>query len=311
MSNVIEIDGLPFDAEVGQPLSFYGVLSGKELPGIDLSFHLDDPEDIETVERLNAQETVQVSDPFIGQTYPASFRRILHSYTQGRPVHSFACEIRAIDLAPEFKVLEILGEQYSVLASYEQAVTEQGQKGISRSILLQLTSDQFVKVQSLLNQSELSIRRVGVDEISLLVRPGFSMFWSEHVESGVTFYKQIVRLIYPANFPPQGPILALKIERDILYQMVVRLSARFYRLADELVETGAISDEKRTLLLQDKLFGDNGNVPLGERSVREIEKQRYCVADAQKELEEEIAVAQQLINIIMAHLVEESSVHEA
>lgn len=307
MSNVIEIDDLTFNAEVGQPMSFYGALSGKELPGIDLSFRLDDPEDIETIERLHAQETIQVSDPFVGQIYPASFRMVLHSYTQGQPMHSFTCKIRAIDLAPEFTVLDIAGEQYSVLASYEQVVTEQGQKGVSRSILLRLTPDQFVKVQSLLNQSEVSIRRVGVDEISLLVRPGFSMFWSEHVESGVTFYKQIVRFIYPANFPPQGPILALKIERDILYQMVIGLFARFQHLTNELVESGTLSDEKRARLFDDDLFGGNWSKLLDEQGTREIGKQMYRVADAQEELGQEIACDQKLADITLSHLTEDSS----
>ena len=280
MPNAIKINDVTLDVRAGRPMSFYGKLSNKTLAGIDMDFHVTGPQIVEAIERLASQETVQVTDPFVGQTYPASFRLISHSYRSGQPQHNFICEARALDIAPEFNILEMDGDEFPVLASREQVVTEQDQEGIYSVIVLRLTQAQFVAVQKLLSHDELSIRRKGVDEKPLIVRHGSRMYWSKHMEDGETFYKQMVRLVHPSNFPsPKAPGIALVTEQDILFRMVMALSARFERLSDELVEAGVISDEKRALLLS-----DNWKELLDQQCIDEIAQQTYRVADAEDEL---------------------------
>jgi len=279
MPKVIQINDVTLDVRAGRPTSFYGRLSDKTLPGIDMDFHVTGSQIVEAIERLASQETVQVTDPFVGQTYPASFRLMSHSYTDGQHQHYFICEVRAQDIAPEFSVLIIGGDEFPVLASREEVVTEQDQEGIYRVIVLRLTQAQFVAVQKLLRH-ELSIRRKGVDEKPLVVRPGSRMYWSKHTEDGQTFYKQMVRLVHPSNFPSgKAPGIALVTEQDILFRMVMALSARFERLSDELIEAGVISDEKRALLLS-----DNWKELLDQQRIDEIAQQTYRVADAEDEL---------------------------
>ena len=279
MPKVIQINDVTLDVRAGRPTSFYGRLSDKTLPGIDMDFHVTGSQIVEAIERLASQETVQVTDPFVGQTYPASFRLMSHSYTDGQHQHYFICEVRAQDIAPEFSVLIIGGDEFPVLASREEVVTEQDQEGIYRVIVLRLTQAQFVAVQKLLRH-ELSIRRKGVDEKPLVVRPGSRMYWSKHTEDGQTFYKQMVRLVHPSNFPSgKAPGIALVTEQDILFRMVLALSARFERLSDELIEAGVISDEKRALLLS-----DNWKELLDQQRIDEIAQQTYRVADAEDEL---------------------------
>ncbi len=280
MPNVIKINDVTLDVRAGHPTSFHGKLSDKTLPGIDMDFHVTDPQSVVAIERLASQETVQVTDPFTEQTYPASFRLISHSYTSGQPQHYFTCEVRALDTAPEFNILEMDGDEFPVLASREQVVTEQDQEGIYRVIVLRLTQAQFVAVQKLLRHDEISIRRKGVDEKPLIVRHGSQMYWSKHVEDGETFYKQTVRLLHPSTFPSsKAPSIALVTEQNILFRMVIALSARFERLGDELVEAGVITNEKRALL-----FSDNWNELLDEQRTTAIKQEMYRVADAQEEL---------------------------
>ncbi len=284
MPNAIKINDVTLDVRAGHPASFYGRLSDKTLPGIDMDFQVTGSQIVEAIEQLASQETVQVTDPFVGQTYPASFRLISHSYTSGQPQHYFTCEVRALDMVPEFNVLEIDGDEFPVLASREQIITEQDQEGIYSMIVLRLTQAQFVAMQQLLRHDELSIRRKGVDEQSLIVRHGSRMYWSKHVEDGETFYKQMVRLVRPSNFPSgKAPGIALVTEQDILFRMVMELSARFERLTDELVDAGAISSEKRALL-----FSDNWNELLDEQRTTAIKLETYKVADAQEEFAQEI-----------------------
>jgi hypothetical protein len=190
-----------------------------------------------------------------------------------------------LDIAPEFKVLEIEGDTIPVMASREQVIAEQDQEAVIRVILLRLTQAQFLSLQKLLRRNELFVRRIGVDEKPLIVRPGgLGIFWSRHKEDGETFYKQIVRLIHPSNFPSsKAPGIALATEQNILFRMVMEFSARFERLTDELVDAGAISSEKRALL-----FSDNWNELLDEQRTTAIKWETYRVADAQEEFAQEI-----------------------
>ena len=279
MPNVIKINDVALDVRAGRPMSFYGKLSDKTLPGIDMDLHVTGPQIAEAIKKLNSNETVHLTDAFVGQAYPASFRIMSHSYTNGQPQHYFTCEVRALDIAPEFNILEMDGDEFPVLATREQVVTEQDQEGIYRVIILRLTQAQFVVVQELLRRDEISIRRKGVDDKPLTVRHGSRMFWSKHVEDGETFYKQMVRLVHPSTFPSPKVGIAMIAEQDILFRMVMALSARFERLSDELVEAGVISNEKRALLL-----GDDWKELLDQQRINEIAQQTYRVADAQEEL---------------------------
>lgn len=183
-------------------LPFYGKLSSKELPAMQISFHISGAKSVEAVENLLSQDTVQVNDPFTMQTYPASFQLLNSSYRNDPSERDYTCQITALDIAPKYDALEINGEVFPVLKSEESITTDQDQEGIYRVILLRLTYIQFATIEELLKRDEpLSIKRIGVDKQPLTVRSGSRMYWSKHTEDGEVFYKKIVRLVQPSNFP--------------------------------------------------------------------------------------------------------------
>src|SRR6266567_4693197 len=93
----IKVDDVTFDIATGYPVSFQGKHSRKTLQGINLDILVRSQDGIEKVERLLDQETVEVDDPFAGRSYHASLRLNSHSYQEGRPEHSYVCEIRERD----------------------------------------------------------------------------------------------------------------------------------------------------------------------------------------------------------------------
>jgi hypothetical protein len=276
----IKINDFVIDRTAGSPFTFYGALSEKTLPGIDLKFSVSGPSDIEAIEAIFSQEVVQVDDPFVGQSYQASIQLRTSSYVSGNITRHYIGQVQALDVAPEFSILEIEGDQFPVLATHESIIDEEERNGIVRDILLRLTPEQFLVVQGYLRNATLSVRRVGVDEQPILARQRSFAYWSQHVNDGVSFYKQIVPLIYPADIlPSRGPSLALRTDQDILSGMLQTLVIRFERLLDELVESNAITTEKRKLLLSDNLQD-----LLDSDHIDRINQQRWRVADAEAEL---------------------------
>lgn len=282
MANSIQINDLSLSIRVGRPLSFYGKLSQQTLPGIHLQFRVSEPEDIEAVENLLALKAVQVNDPFVQQTYPASF--VIHQWSTGNGYvgREYIGEVRALDKAPEYKVIVVEGNKFQVLAAREEADSDE--ESIFRTMLLQLTSSQFEIVQTLLERGEqpLSLQRVGIDEQPRTARFAGRMYWSKHTEGEETFYKQIVRFIEPISFPVSKVGLALQLDQDILSRMVLALSARFQRLMDELVVAGALSSEQQTALLNDEW-----KALLEQNRLDQVVRERFRVQDAEWVFKEE------------------------
>ena len=286
MSNSIQINDLSLNMRTGRPLSFYGKLSQQTLSGINLQFRVSTPEDIEVVENLLMLKVVQVNDPFAQETYSASF--VIHRWSEGNgyPGREYIGEVRALDKAPEYKAIAIEGEEFQVLAAHEQLIdVKLGQEGIIRNLLLQVTPSQFAAVQELFKREAkpLSIKRVGVDEQPITARFGGRMYWSKHIIDGETFYKQIVRFVEPADLPNEsGTGIALELDQNILFRMVLALTARFQRLTDELVASNMLSHEQQVALLN-----ENWKEMLDSHQSSQIMQDAYRVGDAEIVLKEE------------------------
>jgi hypothetical protein len=287
MANSIQINDFSLNVRTGRPLSFYGKLSQRTLPGIHLQFRVSAAEDIEAVENLLTLKVVQVSDPFAQQTYPASF--VIHQWSTGNGYvgREYIGEVRALDKAPEYKTIAIDGNEFPVLVAHEEVIEiEQDQESIVRSLLLQLTSDQFATLQELRNSvtsQPLGMRRMGIDEQPRMVRFGGNMYWSKHTADGQTFYKQIVRLVEPADSPNgKGAVLALGLDQEILFGMVLALTARFQRLTDELVASNVLSSEQQADLLREDWKG-----LLDSQQNSRIMQEAWRVKDAEQVLKEE------------------------
>lgn len=287
MSNSIQINNLSLNIGAGRPLSFYGKLSQQTLPGIHLQFRVSMPEDIEAVENLLTLKVVQVNDPFAQQTYPASF--VIHQWSTGNGHlgREYIGEVRALDKAPEYKAIAIESNEFQVLMAHEEVIDmKPDQESIFRSMLLQLTASQFATLQELFNSvapQPLSIKRIGIDEQPIIVRFGGRMYWSKHTNDGETLYKQIVRFVEPADLPNgKGGGLALELDQNILFRMVMALTARFQRLTDELVASNVLSREQQAALLN-----EDWKELLGSQQNGQIMQDAYRVEDAEKALKEE------------------------
>lgn len=269
----IRVNNFPFHPSFGSPVSFQGNLSGKTLAGIDVEFRIEGSGHNSEVDELLNQEGVTVEDPFVNRSYRASIRQTSHSDFNGR-VAIYRFELREIDVAPEFRMLEIEGHQYPVARYIERDL---GEEGVDRDALLHLSREQFEEVQSLFKPGPILVRRIGVDEEPLTVRYGGGMYWSRHEESGNTYYKQIVHLV-PINIPPSRLNLALGVEQEALARMVCSLTARFEALVNELAQNNVISPERQSALL-----GDDWKGLLEIRHIDDITRQTTRVPDADEE----------------------------
>lgn len=270
----IQVNNFPFHPSFGNPVSFQGNLSGKTIAGIDVEFHIEGSGHNSEVDELLNQEVVTVEDPFVNRTYKASIRLTSRSDFNGRSA-SYQFELKEIDVAPEFKILEIEGHQYPVTRHVE---SDLGEEGVVRFALLHLSIEQFEEVQSLFKPGPILVRRIGVDKEPLTVRYGGGMYWSQHGEGDNTYYRQIVNLV-PINISPSRLNLASGVEQEALVDMVCSLTARFEALINELAHNNIISPERQSALL-----GDDWKGLLDTHRIGDITRQTMRVSDADEEL---------------------------
>lgn len=273
--DVIRINDFALNISAGKPITYHGKHSGKTLAGIDLDFFVRERAEVERVEELFATGSAQIVDPFANRSYKASLRKLLDSWQDGCPERHYTAEIRETDTPPQFKVLEVDGRQFDVMKYVE---TEHGVEAIGRHALLRLSKEQFTALQGILSRGTVQLKRLGVDDAPLTARCGSATYWSEHEEGGLTYFKQIVRF-YPPDLPATPTGLALSADHNAVAGLVVRLSARFEALVNELTTSGFLSNEQR-----DRLLGKNWRGLLDEAHVAELMLQTQRLLDAEDEL---------------------------
>lgn len=272
----IRVNNFPFHSSFGSPVSFQGNLSEKTLAGIDVEFRIEGSGHNSEVDELLKEKVVTVEDPFVNRSYSASIRLTSHSDFNGRSA-TYQFELTEIDVAPEFKMLEIEGHQYPVTRHVESDLREEG---VDRYALLHLSVEQFEEVQRLIKPGSIKVRRTGVDEEPLTVRYGGGMYWSQHQEGGNTYYKQIVHFV-PVDIPPSPFTLASGAKQDALAEMVCSLTVRFEALVNELAQNNVISPERQSALL-----GNDWRGLLDSQRIDDITRQTMRVHDADEELVE-------------------------
>lgn len=241
---MIKIDEHEIRQELGEPTSVQGVFSNSSLSGIRLNLQDLPAGGQAIIEDLTFRDVVHVQDPFSGKEYQASVRQTSSSFTVGQDTKSYVLDISELDTWPNVEELEIEGNIFSVI-QYEEFITD-GEVG--RKAVLRLNHDQFKSLRSLLSRSELSVRRVDVDDEPLKLRFGARMFWSEHEEDGEKYWKHIVRL-YQIGKQSSYLDMASDVVQQNLSALVIQMSSRLNLLISILSESNAITEETKEVLL--------------------------------------------------------------
>lgn len=163
---------------------------------------------------------------------------------------------------------------YPVLKYRESEVAE---NDIGIHAVVKLTVDQLEELHHLRKQKEISVRRMGVDELPLHVRWGGAMYWSEHQLDGETHFKQIVRF-FPPDWKVNGLGLAFSIEMAAVARVAVETRARAEALIDKLIEKGIFERDEGQEILQ-KEWQDL----VGESRVQSLIGEVRRVADAEED----------------------------
>ena len=258
-----KIDEIEFPLSSCSPFEFAGVHSGKELPGIDIDITVYSDVDVHQVEELLKKDTVRVQDPFTARQYEATLTTRSSGYQEGNPARWYHFEVKELDEAKQFTLLEIEGHRFHVLKNTEDLHHEV----IGMHILIRLSSDEFVQFHSLLKPGPVAIQRIGIDESPIVRRFGGAQYWSSHKEDSQEFYKQIVRF-YPIDSPTGKMDIASGHEQIAQSQMILALSARYEALVKMLIESGQISRENGKALMSgewQELIDDEREVMLRSR----------------------------------------------
>lgn len=241
---MIKIDEHEIRQELGESTSVRGVFSNSSLSGIRLNLQNLHAGEQAIIEDLTSRGVVHVQDPFSGKEYQASIRQTSSSFTVGQDTMSYVLDISELDTWPNVEELEIEGKIFSVI-QYEEFITD---NEVGRKAVLRLDHDQFKSLRSLLSRSELSVRRVNVDDEPLKLRFGARMFWSEHEEDGEKHWKHIVRL-YPVGKQSSSLDMASDVVQQNLSALVIQLSSRLNLLISSLAQSKAINEETKEELL--------------------------------------------------------------
>ncbi len=272
-TDAIVIDDVALGLEYGTPMTNEGKLAVRPLAGIDFEITVTGQQATEVIEGLTKRSEVDVRDPFANRAYRATMRLRQSSYQEGQPRRHYRFEVRELDTPPEVRLLEINGQQFTVLAYTESA----GDNGPSRQAVLRLTPDELSRLRQVIAEGKpLQVRRVDVDEQPFTARFGRYNYWSRHEEDGQEYYKQLIRL-YPIGEVKSKLKLdfAQGIPQDNLIEIVKGLSARFDLLLNALVEEGAITAERR-----DHLLGADWRDAVGPKRASELDWQTNAVRDA-------------------------------
>jgi len=273
----IKINDLSFRISTGHPITFEGKHSGRILSGIKLKVSVVGNEAISQIDELFTCERVQVDDPFVNRIYEATIRRTSLSYQNEQPERHYVAEVKEMDLPPVFEILEIEGNEFPVL---KYIATDVDKDEVGHRVLLKLSREQFVTLNQLIKLGEISMRRIGVDEQPLKVRFGRYEYWSEHEEDNEKYYKKIVWFFPPETKQRTKLDLALGTAQDNLADMVFALSVRFKVLIEKLKETGALTDE-----ICSDLMNDDWELLLDKTRIDELQWQLDRVQDAGDEFD--------------------------
>lgn len=243
MNSKIVVEDYEFRISSGTPVQFQGKHSRRILNGIDLSFMTSAPEGEKKLESLFSR-TVTVNDPFCERVYQATFRQQSQSYTEGRPERHYVVNIRELDEPPTFGEIEIDGKRYTVLKYKE---TEHENDSIGMHAVIKLSADEFVAFHSS-DKPAAEIKRIGVDDDAMAVRYGGAMYWSQHMEGDVKYYKQIVRF-FPTSLSSTDFNLTSYSDFAASVTLLLQTVFRIEALIGELHKSGAIDQEKRDFLL--------------------------------------------------------------
>lgn len=246
----VTIDDIKLNPSCGKPFGFTGVHSEGELSGIELDITVSTEIEIRQLDELFKKSTVMVADPFVDRQYEAVLTNTSYSYQEGLPDRRFRFQVKELDKAKRFDLLEIEGHQFHVLKNVEDLHDEI----IGIHILLRLSPEEFHKFCGLLKPGPVRILRIGIDEKPIVRRFGGAQYWSLHTEESHEFYKQIVRF-FPLEMPKNRLNIASRHEQNAHSHMLLSLSARFETLAKILADNGYISQEDNMLLLDDEREG--------------------------------------------------------
>ena len=269
------IDGLCFSMESGTPFQYAGVHAGVDLSGIDIEVTAYSDEDISSIKELLQRDKVNVIDPFANRTYEATIRRKSDSYTVGQPGRRYNFEVKELDEAKRFNMLEIDGHHFPVVRNVEKLHGDV----IGVHALLQLSQEDFDKFRRLLLKPDpFQVRRLGIDEAPIVRRLGGALYWSVHPEGSLKVYKQIVRF-FPTDHPGSKLVVAPGLSHFNHSRMLVALSARFEALVGLLVENGQLSKGNG-----DSLLSDEWRNLINDEREASIRSQITEVKDAELEL---------------------------
>jgi hypothetical protein len=182
----LRLDDTAFDRRTVRWREYKGIHSGRMLTALDLTITAIGPDDIQKIESLLAKEAITVSDPVQQRTYSASISLQSTSYEDGRPERHYTIEVRESDQIPSFEIIEIDGEEFTVL---EYRETEDQDETVGRHVLLKLTGDGLAHLRDRVKPGPVQVKRKGIDESPMLLRYGGAMYWSRHEEAGEEFYR--------------------------------------------------------------------------------------------------------------------------
>ena len=273
-NQIAKIDESEFPLSSCRPFEFAGVHSGRKLPGIDIDITVYSDVDVHQIEKLIKKDTVRVQDPFTARQYEATLTKRSSSYQAGNPARRYHFEVKELDEAKQFTLLDIEGHRFHVSKNIEDLHG----KVIGMHILLRLSSDEYVQFHSLRKQGSVAIQRIGIDESPIVMRFGGAQYWSLHKEDSQEFYKQIVRF-YPIDFPPSELDIALGHVQAAQSQMILALTARYEALVKMLIESGQLSRENGEALISSEWQG----LIDSEREIM-LRSRLTKVADAELEL---------------------------
>lgn len=243
----IKIDKYELNSSLGKPFEFSGVHARRNLAGIEVVVIARYEDEIQLIEELIKKKTIMVYDPFVKRDYEAIFGKRTSSHQEGRPEKRFHFEIKELDLAQQFKHLEIEGHRFHVLRNAEKLLDEE----IGIHVLLRLSPDEFLLLRNLLESEQVEIQRIEIDENPIVRRFGGAQYWSLHREESQTFYKHIVRF-FPVDLAKSNLNIASRHEQNAHASMILSLSARFEALVNILAEQDQISQNNKTSLLDEK-----------------------------------------------------------
>lgn len=192
-------------------------------------------------------------------------------------------------MTPSYQTIEIEGQPFHVIAEKEEEVDD----GTVVMVVIRLTLQERDKFRRLWQQAQQNavpngvavfhVCRIGVDPQPIEFLQGNYNWWSVHEEAGETYYKQVVRLLPPTQIPnaANDPGLTLRLDHEVLGDVVSDLAERFELLVDELAKSGAITPQMQSALTGEALR----DVLTDQGRLEEIRWRHRRVADAEHHLD--------------------------